>query len=158
MVLKNSVNIDSIKTFDYLNQWTLTYHRGQEMFREEPLSRRNLSLCINIKVQWFSLDGNFTWKTHQFQECVWELVHIQENRHIFKGQWVNSGLLTPYVMGLLPDRYKCELRMRQECWERFPRHRLQMKPLVQCLWNYIGTSAFADVSYLMADVEAKFYV
>ena len=28
----------------------------------------------------------------------------------------------------------------------------------QCLRNYIGTSAFADVSYLMADVEAKFYV
>ena len=26
----------------------------------------------------------------------------------------------------------------------------------QCLWNYIGTSAFADISYLMADVEAKF--
>ena len=29
---------------------------------------------------------------------------------------------------------------------------------VQCLRNYIGTSAFADFSYLMADVEAKFYV
>ena len=28
----------------------------------------------------------------------------------------------------------------------------------QCLRNYIGTSAFADVSYLIADVEAKFYV
>ena len=30
--------------------------------------------------------------------------------------------------------------------------------MFQCLQNYIGTSAFADVSYLMADVEAKFYV
>ena len=29
---------------------------------------------------------------------------------------------------------------------------------LQCLRNYIGTSAFADVSCLMADVEAKFYV
>ena len=28
----------------------------------------------------------------------------------------------------------------------------------QSLRNYVGTSAFADVSYLMADVEAKFYV
>ena len=28
----------------------------------------------------------------------------------------------------------------------------------QCLQNYIGTSGFADVCYLMADVEAKFYV
>ena len=32
------------------------------------------------------------------------------------------------------------------------------KPLPQCLRNYISTSAFADVSYLMANVEAKFYV
>ena len=30
--------------------------------------------------------------------------------------------------------------------------------MFQCLQNYIGTSAFADVSYLTADVEAKFYV
>ena len=28
----------------------------------------------------------------------------------------------------------------------------------QCLRNYISTSAFANVIYLMADVEAKFYV
>ena len=30
--------------------------------------------------------------------------------------------------------------------------------VTQCLRNYISTSAFADVIYLMADVEAKFYV
>ena len=30
--------------------------------------------------------------------------------------------------------------------------------VMQCLWNYVSTSAFADVSYSMADVEAKFYV
>ena len=29
---------------------------------------------------------------------------------------------------------------------------------MQCLWKYIGTWAFVDVSYLMADVEAKFFV
>ena len=28
-------------------------------------------------------------------------------------------------MGLLPDTYICELRMRRECRERFPRHWLQ---------------------------------
>ena len=33
-------------------------------------------------------------------------------------------------MGLLPDTYKCGLRMRRECRERFPRHRLQRNPLV----------------------------
>ena len=33
-------------------------------------------------------------------------------------------------MGLLPDTYNYGLRMRQEFRERFPRHRLQRKPLV----------------------------
>ena len=33
-------------------------------------------------------------------------------------------------MGLLPVTYKCGLRMRRECRECFPRHRLQRKPLV----------------------------
>ena len=34
------------------------------------------------------------------------------------------------AMGLLPDTKNCRLRMRRECRERFPRHRLQRKPLV----------------------------
>ena len=33
-------------------------------------------------------------------------------------------------MTLLPDTKTCGLRMHQECRERFPRHRLQRKPLV----------------------------
>ena len=31
--------------------------------------------------------------------------------------------VTTYYMGLLPDKLNCGLRMRQECQERFPRHR-----------------------------------
>ena len=33
-------------------------------------------------------------------------------------------------MGLLPDTQNCGLRMRRECRERFPRHRLLRKPPV----------------------------
>ena len=33
-------------------------------------------------------------------------------------------------MGLLPDTQNCGLRMRRECRERFPRHRLQRKPII----------------------------
>ena len=33
-------------------------------------------------------------------------------------------------MGLLPDTENCGLRMRRECWERFPCHWLQRKPLL----------------------------
>ena len=29
---------------------------------------------------------------------------------------------------------------------------------VKCLWNKTGTAAFAEVSNLMADVEANFFV
>ena len=35
-----------------------------------------------------------------------------------------------HCLGLLPDAYHCRLLMRRECQERFPRHRLQRKPLV----------------------------
>ena len=50
--------------------------------------------------------------------------------------WVPDRKRTKYrsiivrSMGLLPDTYNCGLRMRRECRERFPRHRLQRKPLV----------------------------
>ena len=40
-----------------------------------------------------------------------------------------GGILESLTMGLLPDTYNWGLRMRRECRERFPRHRVQMKPL-----------------------------
>ena len=46
----------------------------------------------------------------------------------WKDAWLhNFGEL---IMGLLPDTGNCGLRMHWECRERFPRHRLQRKPLV----------------------------
>ena len=49
--------------------------------------------------------------------------------------WFNWSPVTQEVraataMGLLPDTQNSGLRMRRECQERFPRHRLQRKPLV----------------------------
>ena len=43
------------------------------------------------------------------------------------------------AMGLLSDAYNCGLRMRQECRERFPRHRLQRKPQVSDPGMHHGT-------------------
>ena len=37
------------------------------------------------------------------------------------------------------------------------RYTLHLNSSLQCLGNYTGTSAFADVSYLMADVAAIFF-
>ena len=42
---------------------------------------------------------------------------------------VKRHILPAIDMDLLPDTYNCGLRMHQECWERFPRHRLQWKQL-----------------------------
>ena len=42
-------------------------------------------------------------------------------------------------MGLLPDTEKCRLCMRRDCRERFPRHRLQRKPLVSDPGMHLGT-------------------
>ena len=47
--------------------------------------------------------------------------------------WWYTGIYHIYRfcrMVLLPDRQNCGLRMRRECRELFPRHRLQGKPLV----------------------------
>ena len=42
-------------------------------------------------------------------------------------------------MGILPDMENCGLRVRQEYRERFPRHRLQRKPLVSDPCMHHGT-------------------
>ena len=52
-------------------------------------------------------------------------------------------------MGLLPDTQDCGLRMRRECRERFPRHRLQRKPLVSDPDMHHGT-CIAHVPWCMS--------
>ena len=42
-------------------------------------------------------------------------------------------------MGLLPDTPNCGLCMRRQCWERFPRHWFQRKPLVNDPGMHHGT-------------------
>ena len=55
-------------------------------------------------------------------------------------KWPLLRLLSQYpVMGLLPDTQDCGLRMHRECWERFPRHRLQRKPPVSNPGTHHGT-------------------
>ena len=49
---------------------------------------------------------------------------------IYVRSWPVGILLAVCPMDLLPDTQNCALRMRWECRERFPRHRLQSKPLL----------------------------
>ena len=48
-----------------------------------------------------------------------------------------QGIQCP--MGFLPDTLNCGLRMRRECRERFPRHRVQWKLLVSNPGMHHGT-------------------
>ena len=60
-------------------------------------------------------------------------------------RWVPSTFIskmsveTTYSMGLLPNMQNRGLLMRRECWERFPRHRFQRKPLVSEPGMHHGT-------------------
>ena len=62
--------------------------------------------------------------------------------------WSAEGAVVLW-MGLLPDTQNCGLRMRRECRERFPRHRLQRKPLVSDPGMHHGTCV-TDVSWCMS--------
>ena len=52
--------------------------------------------------------------------------------------WI-THIAKMYSLGLLPDTQNYGLRMRQECRERFPHHRLQRKPLVSDPGMHHGT-------------------
>ena len=43
------------------------------------------------------------------------------------------------AMDLLPGKYNCTFRKHRECWEHFPHHRLQRKPLVSDPSMHHGT-------------------
>ena len=71
----------------------------------------------------------------------------QENHNIkilhywpfVEGSHQRSVTRKAFSMGLLPDTQNWGLRMRRECRERFPRHRLQRKPLVSDPGMHHGT-------------------
>ena len=50
-----------------------------------------------------------------------------------------THFLQPKRMVLLPDTLNCVLRKHRECRERFPRHRLQRKPLLSDPGMHHGT-------------------
>ena len=54
-------------------------------------------------------------------------------------QVICSSVIFFNWMGLLPDTLNYGLRMRRECRERIPRHRLQRKPLVSDPGMHHGT-------------------
>ena len=64
---------------------------------------------------------------------------IKNLRIIILALLMGAGLCFMGSMDLLPDTYNWALRMRWECRERFPRHRLQRKPIVSDPAMHHGT-------------------
>ena len=57
----------------------------------------------------------------------------------YRGDYYYSVYENENAMDLLPDMQDCALRMRWECRKRFPRHRLQRKPLLSDPGMHHGT-------------------
>ena len=70
----------------------------------------------------------------RYVEELYNVSRHDSDRHTSKVDMEDAD-----TMGFLPDTYNCGLRMRQECQERFPRHRLQRKPLVSDPVMHHGT-------------------
>ena len=87
------------------------------------------------KSNYFSVSV-FLWITLiQLDRQVWK-IHMRQRESALAT--LNAGHMC-ISMGFLPDTRKCGLRMRRECRERFPRHRLQRKPLISDPGMHHGT-------------------
>ena len=119
--------------------WWLTHNIQSIIFA--PISTN--CVCGNWCKNYTSNEENIWWtRLCVSLQCVW-----------YKWPWQLQNL-NPVLSLLL---YLLASIMAQGGWTfHWTLHEFLYH--LQCLWNYIGTSAFAEVSYLMDDVEAKFYV
>ena len=79
----------------------------------------------------------FTWTS--FQQTVQLSVICDVTALLWRAVMRVVFSFAALATGLLPDTLNCGLRMRRECRERFPRHRLQRKPLVSDPGGHHGT-------------------
>ena len=70
---------------------------------------------------------------------LWIVFHLSLSPFQLTDTMILSWKWAYFAMGLLPDTLNDGLRMRRECRERFPRHRLQWKPLISDHSMHPGT-------------------
>ena len=87
-------------------------------------------LCRGVNWSIFQSSSNLPFKKESFVMKWSESIIISE---------ANLGRHWSMPMGLLPDTQNRGLRMRRECRERFPRHRVQRKLLVSDPGMHHGT-------------------
>ena len=83
---------------------------------------------------------------HNLFNSLWRLIAKKTAKLRVTGPWSRGGSGDVYrrpvdslTMGLLPDTFNYGLRMRRECRESSPRHRLQKKRLVSDPGMHYGT-------------------
>ena len=77
--------------------------------------------------------------TDNVQHAAHKKTHIAKILGMTSLRFQAGGSNLCSIMGLLPDKQNCGLRMHRECRERFPRQRLQRKPLVSDPGMHHGT-------------------
>ena len=108
-------------------------------YRSFDLMSLNIQ-SINVKfdkitILWSLKEPNFMFSTISIQD-TW----LENDQDTSLSKIPEYNLIKAVVyMGLLPDTKNCGLRMHRECWERFPRRRLQRKPPVSDPGMHNGT-------------------
>ena len=97
----------------------VTIARNQKLF---DIFSKFLSKKIFLMQITYSL---FTWLLH----CQHLNLVLHYKNIILYGLVLTRSSVMRYSMDLLPDTQNCGLRMLRKCRKRFPRHKLQRKPL-----------------------------
>ena len=108
-------------------------------------------LLYSVSLRTFTLSlVSWVWRGIMWQtSCLLSFMMIEINRNplkillfcLYDKAAKNGWQCIVEIIGsqVLPDTWNCGLRMRRECWEHFPRHRLQRKPLVSNPCMHHGT-------------------
>ena len=87
-----------------------------------------------------NISRHFLFWVRQFESRVW--------RKVFR----RHKIPPLHPMGLLTDTQNCELRMRRECQERFPRHRGLAIPVTHCTSRVLGSMSFIFLTFEFLNV------
>ena len=114
-------------------------HSGYVLGQWDPTLQFNVSHWLSPYSEWsLRLPSLFCFRKYVHHLCLysaWHLRNVQTHFMYLKNNKLGKRFsfdawMSATIMDLLQDTQNWGLRMRRECWERFPRHRIQRKLLV----------------------------
>ena len=103
--------------------------RGSE-FNKHRVYAYTLQASSWLTMAWHGVDATILTEVVRGDPCKCVGQSVAGDWYTCTAAWVRRLRVWLSHMGLLPDTQNCVLRMRRECRERFPRHRLQRKSLI----------------------------